>query len=41
MAALLKDFYPELATRLVRVLHYDSTAITAQTIVDQINAAEN
>ena len=40
MAALLKDFYPELATRLVRVLHYDSTAITAQTIVDQIDASE-
>ena len=36
MAGLLKDFYPELATRLHSVLHYDSTAIPAQTIVDQI-----
>jgi 2-oxoglutarate ferredoxin oxidoreductase subunit alpha len=41
MAGLLKDFYPELATRLKRVLHYDSTAIPAQTIVDQINAFES
>ena len=40
MAGLLKDFHPELATRLHPVLHYDSTAIPAQTIVDQINAAE-
>jgi len=40
MAALVKDFYPELATRLRSVLHYDSTAIPAQTIVDQINACE-
>ena len=40
MAALLKDFHPELATRLKSVLHYDSTAIPAQTIVDQINALE-
>jgi 2-oxoglutarate ferredoxin oxidoreductase subunit alpha len=40
MAGLLKDFHPELATRLHPVLHYDSTAIPAQTIVDQINACE-
>jgi 2-oxoglutarate ferredoxin oxidoreductase subunit alpha len=40
MAGLLKDFYPQFATRLRNVLHYDSTAITAQTIVDQINANE-
>jgi 2-oxoglutarate ferredoxin oxidoreductase subunit alpha len=40
MAALLKDFHPELATRLRPVLHYDSTAIPAQTIVDQIIANE-
>ena len=40
MAALIKDFHPELATRLKSVLHYDSTAIPAQTIVDQINANE-
>jgi len=40
MAGLLKDFHPELATRLKNVLHYDSTAIPAQAIVDQINAYE-
>ncbi len=40
MAGLIKDFHPELATRLRPVLHYDSTAIPAQTIVDQINANE-
>jgi 2-oxoglutarate ferredoxin oxidoreductase subunit alpha len=40
MATLLKDFHPELATRLRPVLHYDSTAIPAQTIVDQITANE-
>jgi 2-oxoglutarate ferredoxin oxidoreductase subunit alpha len=40
MAGLLKDFHPELATRLRPVLHYDSTAIPAQTIVDQITANE-
>jgi 2-oxoglutarate ferredoxin oxidoreductase subunit alpha len=40
MAGLIKDFHPELATRLHPVLHYDSTAIPAQTIVDQINANE-
>jgi 2-oxoglutarate ferredoxin oxidoreductase subunit alpha len=40
MAGLIKDFHPELGTRLHSVLHYDSTAIPAQTIVDQINACE-
>jgi len=40
MAGLIKDFHPDLATRLRPVLHYDSTAIPAQTIVDQINANE-
>ena len=40
MAGLINDFHPELATRLHPVLHYDSTAIPAQTIVDQINACE-
>jgi len=40
MAGLIKDFHPELGTRLRSVLHYDSTAIPAQTIVDQINAFE-
>ena len=41
MAGLIKDFYPEMATRLRSVLHYDSTAIPAQAIVDQINAYEH
>jgi len=41
MTQLLREFYPELSTRIKKVLHYDSTAITAQTIVDQINAFEN
>jgi hypothetical protein len=36
MASLLRDFFPEQALKLHSVLHYDSTAITAQTIVDQI-----
>jgi len=40
MAGLIKDFQPELGTRLHPVLHYDSTAIPAQTIVDQIIANE-
>jgi 2-oxoglutarate ferredoxin oxidoreductase subunit alpha len=40
MMGLLRDFYPELSTRMTKVLHYDSTAITAQSIVDQINAIE-
>jgi 2-oxoglutarate ferredoxin oxidoreductase subunit alpha len=39
MASLLRDFFPEQALKLVSVLHYDSTAIPAQTIVDQILAA--
>ena len=40
MAGLLKTFYPQFATRLHSVLHYDSTAITAQSIVAPINACE-
>ena len=40
MAGLLKTFYPQYATRLHSVLHYDSTAITAQSIVAPINACE-
>jgi 2-oxoglutarate/2-oxoacid ferredoxin oxidoreductase subunit alpha len=40
MAALLRDFFPDQALKLRSVLHYDSTAITAQTIVDQILARE-
>ncbi len=41
MTNLLREFFPQHATRMKKVLHYDSTAITAQTIVDQINAFEN
>ena len=40
MACLLKDFYPQFATRLHSVLHYDSTAITAMSIVEPIIACE-
>lgn len=40
MASLLRFFYPEFSTRLKSVLHYDSTALNAQTLVDQINAFE-
>lgn len=40
MAGLLRYFFPHLSTKIKSVLHYDSTAITAQTIVDQINAFE-
>ena len=40
MASLLRDFFPEQAVKLRSVLHYDSTAITAQTLVDQIRAFE-
>jgi len=40
MTNLLREFYPELSTRIRKVLHYDSTAITAETVVDQINAYE-
>ncbi|BDU77295.1 2-oxoacid:acceptor oxidoreductase subunit alpha [Mesoterricola sediminis] len=40
MAGLIREFYPQWATKLRKVLHYDSTAITAQTVVDQINAFE-
>jgi len=36
MASLLRDFFPDQAGKLQSVLHYDSTAIPAQTIVDQI-----
>jgi 2-oxoglutarate/2-oxoacid ferredoxin oxidoreductase subunit alpha len=39
MASLLKDFFPDQAPKLRSVLHYDSTAITAQAIVDPIVAA--
>jgi 2-oxoglutarate ferredoxin oxidoreductase subunit alpha len=40
MAGLLKTFFPQFATRLHSVLHYDSTAITALSIVAPINACE-
>ncbi len=40
MTNLLREFYPELSVKIRKVLHYDSTAITAQTVVDQINAYE-
>lgn len=40
MAALLKEFFPESASKLQSVLHFDSTPITAQTIVDQILSQE-
>jgi 2-oxoglutarate/2-oxoacid ferredoxin oxidoreductase subunit alpha len=38
MAGLLRDFFPSFAPRIRNVLHYDSTAITAQSIVDPIAA---
>jgi len=40
MASLLRGFFPKFADRLKHVLHYDSTAIDAQTILDQILAFE-
>lgn len=40
MAALLMEFFPQEAPRLRSVLHFDSTPITAQTIVDQILSQE-
>jgi 2-oxoglutarate ferredoxin oxidoreductase subunit alpha len=40
MAALLKMEYPELATRLRSILHYDGLPIDAQSIVDQVRERE-
>ena len=40
MTNLLREFFPHHSYRFHKVLHYDSTAITAQTIVDQINGLE-
>jgi 2-oxoglutarate ferredoxin oxidoreductase subunit alpha len=40
MAALLKEFYPEAATKFKSVLHYNGLALDAKTIVDQINGFE-
>ena len=41
MTALLRDFYPQHATRFRKVLHYDGRALAAQTVIDQILAFEN
>ena len=38
MASLLRDFFPEEAAKFRSILHYDSTAITAQAILEQIRA---
>jgi 2-oxoglutarate ferredoxin oxidoreductase subunit alpha len=40
MAALLKEFYPEAATKFKSVLHYNGLALDAKTVVDQITAFE-
>ena len=40
MANLLREFFPERSGKLRKVLHYDSTAINARTLVDQINEFE-
>ena len=40
MANLLKETYPEHATKFKSVLHYNGHAIDASSIVDQINAFE-
>lgn len=40
MAALLKEFYPEQATKFKSVLHYDGLALDAQSVVDKINGHE-
>jgi 2-oxoglutarate ferredoxin oxidoreductase subunit alpha len=40
MAALLKEFYPQVATKFRSVLHYNGMALDAQTILDQIAAFE-
>jgi 2-oxoglutarate ferredoxin oxidoreductase subunit alpha len=40
MANLLREFYPEHATKFKNVLHYDGLAIDAKSIVDQITAFE-
>jgi len=40
MANLLREFFPELSQKIRKVRHYDSTAINAQTLVDQINDFE-
>lgn len=40
MAALLKEFYPEHATKFKSVLHYDGLALDAQSVVGKINGYE-
>lgn len=40
MANLLREFYPDHATKFKNVLHYDGLAIDAKCIVDQITAFE-
>ncbi len=40
MAGLLKEFYPEAATKFKSVLHYNGLALDAKTVVDQITAFE-
>ncbi|HEX9009735.1 MAG TPA: 2-oxoacid:acceptor oxidoreductase subunit alpha [Holophagaceae bacterium] len=40
MTNLLREFYPEHATKFKNVLHYDGLAIDAKCIVDQITAFE-
>ena len=40
MASLLKMEYPELATKLRSILHYDGLPIDAQSILDQVAERE-
>jgi 2-oxoglutarate ferredoxin oxidoreductase subunit alpha len=40
MANLLREFFPGFSQKIQKIRHYDSTAINAQTLVDQINAFE-
>jgi 2-oxoglutarate ferredoxin oxidoreductase subunit alpha len=40
MAALLKEFYPEQATKFKSVLHYDGLALDAHSVVSKINGFE-
>ena len=40
MASLLRMEYPELATKLLSILHYDGLPLDAQSIVDQVRERE-
>jgi hypothetical protein len=40
MTNLLREAYPQHATKFKKVLHYDGFAIDAKCIVDQINTFE-